>query len=55
MYNPYDPPRRHKKPRVPKHKDSLVDWRGLVIVLGLPLGIITMVIILMLTSAILKS
>jgi prolipoprotein diacylglyceryltransferase len=54
MSNPYAPPKKHKQSRTPKHIEPLVDWYGLTIVLGLPIGILTMVIIILATSAVLN-
>ena len=50
MSNPYAPPKKQKQSRLPKHIEPLIDWDGLVIVLGLPIGILTMVIIILATT-----
>jgi len=35
--NPYDPPKEYIKPtepRVPKYKEPIIDWTGLIIITG---------------------
>jgi len=34
MQNPYEPPKEHTKPRLPKYEEPLIDWAGVIIVLG---------------------
>lgn len=32
--NPYEPPKDYDKPRVPKYQEPLIDWTGVIIILG---------------------
>ena len=32
--NPYEPPKEYDKPRVPKYQEPLIDWTGVIIILG---------------------
>ena len=34
MQNPYEPPKEYIKPRVPKYEEPLIDWTGVIIILG---------------------
>ena len=42
MQNPYEPPKEYTeptKPRIPKYEEPLIDWAGVIILLG-PLYVI---------------
>ena len=32
--NPYAPPKEYTKSRLPKHEEPIVDWAGVIIVVG---------------------
>ena len=37
MQNPYEPPKEYTeptKPRIPKYEEPLIDWTGVIIILG---------------------
>ena len=37
MQNPYEPPKEYTeptKPRIPKYEEPLIDWAGVIIILG---------------------
>jgi hypothetical protein len=32
--NPYEPPKEYDRSRVPKYQEPLIDWTGVIIILG---------------------
>jgi hypothetical protein len=34
MQNPYEPPKEHEQERLPKYQEPLIDWAGVIIILG---------------------
>jgi len=34
MQNPYKPPKDYTKPRIPKYEEPLIDWAGVIIIVG---------------------
>tara|TARA_Y100001936_G_scaffold171755_1_gene168071 strand:+ start:401 stop:556 length:156 start_codon:yes stop_codon:yes gene_type:complete len=34
MQNPYEPPKEYKQERLPKYEEPLIDWTGVIIILG---------------------
>tara|TARA_Y100000356_G_C11127816_1_gene218334 strand:- start:227 stop:394 length:168 start_codon:yes stop_codon:yes gene_type:complete len=43
--NPYEPPKEYIKPRVPKYKEPVIDWAGLIIISGVLFAILTMALL----------
>ena len=43
--NPYEPPKECIKPRVPKYKEPVIDWAGLIIISGVLFAILTMALL----------
>ena len=48
--NPYEPPKEYIKPRVPKYKEPVIDWAGLIIISGVLFAILTMSLIALATK-----
>ena len=34
MQNPYEPPKEYGQERLPKYEEPLIDWTGVIIILG---------------------
>jgi len=34
MQNPYEPPKEYEQERLPKYQEPLIDWAGVIIILG---------------------
>ena len=34
MQNPYEPPKEYEQERLPKYEEPIVDWTGVIIILG---------------------
>jgi hypothetical protein len=50
MSNPYEPPRKYTKPRIPKHKEPLVDWPSLIIITSVLFAIVTFALLAIIAS-----
>jgi len=48
--NPYEPPKEYIKPRVPKYKEPVIDWAGLIIISGVLFAILTMSLLALATK-----